>query len=300
MQTRAPAMLVRLGADVAHFTNGIVPLRRPTATVVTIHDMSLRLLPGCHPVRRVVLNRPLMDLAARSADAVITVSESARRDIVRHYGLREDRVHVVYEAAAPQFRPVTNPDEIQRVRRRYSLSGRIILYVGTVEPRKNLPVLISAFAERTRRGELDHRLVCVGPYGWLSRDVDDLVGRSGVRDAITFTGYVPFSDLPALYSAAEMFVYPSMYEGFGLPVVEAMACGTPVVTGRAAAVAEIGAQAVEHVERIDDASLGDALVRLARDHGRRNALSAAGRTRAESLFLGAGCEAKPRRVPGGG
>ena len=100
MQTRAPAMLVRLGADVAHFTNGIVPLRRPTATVVTIHDMSLRLLPGCHPVRRVVLNRPLMDLAARSADAVITVSESARRDIVRHYGLREDRVHVVYRSGS--------------------------------------------------------------------------------------------------------------------------------------------------------------------------------------------------------
>jgi radical SAM superfamily enzyme YgiQ (UPF0313 family) len=224
-----------------------------------------------------------MDLAARSADAVITVSESARRDIVRHYRLREDRVHVVYEAAAPQFRPVVGADEIERVRRRYRLSGRIILYVGTVEPRKNLPVLISAFAERKRRGELDHQLVCVGPYGWLSRDVEDLVARSGVRDDIAFTGYVPFEDLPGLYSTAEMFVYPSIYEGFGLPVVEAMACGTPVVTGRAAAVAEIGAQAVEHVERIDHAALGEALVRLARDDERRRALGAAGLARAEQF-----------------
>jgi anaerobic magnesium-protoporphyrin IX monomethyl ester cyclase len=206
-----------------------------------------------------------------------------RRDIVRHYRLPGDRVHVVYEAAAPQFRPVTNPAEIERVRTAYGLTGRIILYVGTVEPRKNLPVLISAFAERRRRGELEHRLVCVGPYGWLSRDVDELVARSGVRDEITFTGYVPFTDLPALYSAAEMFVYPSIYEGFGLPVVEAMACGTPVVTGRAVAVAEIGAQAVEHVERIDDASLGEALVRLARDADRRSVLSAAGRARAEQF-----------------
>jgi anaerobic magnesium-protoporphyrin IX monomethyl ester cyclase len=283
LQTRAPDLLKRLGVDVAHFTNGIVPIRRTAATVVTIHDMSLRLLPQCHPMRRVVLNRPLMDFAARSADAVITVSESARRDIVRHYGLAADRVHVVYEAAAPDFRPVTDASQIDRVRRTYGLSGRLILYVGTVEPRKNLPVLISAFADRRRRGELEHRLVCVGPYGWLSRDLEDLVARSGVQDAISFTGYVPYADLPAIYSAAEMFVYPSIYEGFGLPVVEAMACGTPVVTGSAAAVAEIGAQAVEHVERIDQATLGDALVGLARDEVRRNALSAAGRARADSF-----------------
>jgi len=283
MQTEAPALLKRLGADVAHFTNGIVPLIRPTPTIVTIHDMSLRLLPRYHPMRRVILNRPLMDYAARTADAIITVSQSARRDIVRHYGLPADRVHVVYEAAAPSFRPITDRFEIERVRRRYGLSGRLILYVGTVEPRKNLPVLISAFAERKRRGELDHRLVCVGPYGWLSRDVEDLVQHCGVGDAITFTGYVPFDDLPALYNAAELFVYPSIYEGFGLPVVEAMACGTPVVTGRAAAVAEIGAHAVEHVEQIDVLSLGDALVTLARDPDRRRALAAAGRCRADEF-----------------
>jgi len=283
MQTEAPALLKRLGADVAHFTNGIVPLVRPVPTVVTIHDMSLRLLPRYHPLRRVLLNRPLMDYAARTADAIITVSQSARCDIVRHYGLPADRVHVVYEAAASQFRPVADRRDIERVRRAYGLSGRLILYVGTVEPRKNLPVLISAFAERRRRGDLDHRLVCVGPYGWLSRDVEDLVHRCGVGDAITFTGYVPFDDLPALYSAAELFVYPSIYEGFGLPVVEAMACGTPVVTGSAAAVAEIGAHAVEHVEQLDVSSLGDALVRLARDPDRRRVLAAAGRRRADEF-----------------
>jgi len=283
MQTRVPGMLRELGADVAHYTNGMMPLASRVASVVTIHDMSLRLLPGFHPPRRVLLNRPLMDYAARRADAVITVSENAKREIVQLYALDPRRVHVVYEAAAPQFKPVTDPAELDRVRRTYGLAERVILYVGTIEPRKNLPILIDAFAARRRSGDLDHQLVCVGPYGWMSRGVDDLIARSRVADSIAFTGYVPFKDLPALYSAAEVFVYPSMYEGFGLPVIEAMACGTPVVTGRAAAVAEVGAHAVDHVEQIDADTLGEALVSLARNPQRRADLSAAGLARARAF-----------------
>jgi anaerobic magnesium-protoporphyrin IX monomethyl ester cyclase len=280
MQMGAPAALERLGVDVVHFTNGMVPLSSPAPTVVTIHDMSLRLLPRYHPPRRVLLNRPLMDLAARRADAIITVSDSAKRDIVRLYDMDPERVHVVYEAAAPQFRPVADPAELDRVRRRYGLDERVILYVGTIEPRKNLPKLIEAFARRRRAGELSHQLVCVGPYGWLSRGIDELVDRLGVSSAVTFTGYVPFDDLPALYSLAEIFVYPSMYEGFGLPVIEAMACGVPVVTGRAAALAEVGGNAVEQVEQVEADALGDAIVGLAKDPERRRQLAAAGLSRA--------------------
>src|SRR5439155_2737334 len=136
--------------------------------------------------------------------------------------------------------------------------------------------LVEAFASRRRAGELPHELVCVGPYGWLSRGLEDVIRRSKVADAIRFTGYVPFEDLPALYSLAELFVYPSMYEGFGLPVIEAMACGTPVVTGRAAAVAEVGGGAVAQVERIDGEALCDTLVALAHDPERRARMSAAG------------------------
>jgi glycosyltransferase involved in cell wall biosynthesis len=169
MQTRVPGMLREIGADVAHYTNGMMPLVSRVPSVVTIHDMSLRLLPGFHPPRRVLLNRPLMDYAARRADVVITVSENAKREIVQLYGLDPRRVHVVYEAAAPQFKPVTDAGELDRVRRTYGLAERIILYVGTIEPRKNLPILIDAFARRRRSGDLDHQLVCVGPYGWMSR-----------------------------------------------------------------------------------------------------------------------------------
>ena len=283
MQTGAPAALKDAGADVAHFTNGMVPMRSPVPTVVTIHDMSLRLYPRYHPARRVLLNAPLAQFAARHAGAIVTVSETAKRDIVRIYKLDPARVHVVHEAAAPSFRRVTDPAALDRVRARYQLADRIILYVGTIEPRKNLPKLIEAFAARKRAGDLPHHLVCVGPYGWLSRGLEERIRRTKVSHAIQFTGYVPFEDLPALYSLAEMFVYPSMYEGFGLPVVEAMACGAPVITGRAAALAEVGGDAVEHVESLEVDALGDAMARLARDPAKRAQLSSKALARARQF-----------------
>jgi radical SAM superfamily enzyme YgiQ (UPF0313 family)/glycosyltransferase involved in cell wall biosynthesis len=286
MQTLAVTALREVEADVVHFTNGMLPLMSPVPTVVTIHDMSLRLYPRYHPPRRVILNRPLVDLAARLADAIIAPSESAKHDIVRLYDLDPRRVHVVYEAAAPSFARVRDAAALERVRERYGLGERIILYVGTIEPRKNLPTLIDAFAARRRSGELSHQLVCVGPYGWLSRGIEEQIARSRVGDAIKFTGYVPFEDLPALYSLAEMFVYPSMYEGFGLPVVEAMACGAPVVTGRTAALSEIGGGAIVEVDRIEPDALGRALVALAGSRDRREELSGLGLARAETFSWG--------------
>jgi anaerobic magnesium-protoporphyrin IX monomethyl ester cyclase len=283
MQTLAVTALREVEADVVHFTNGMLPLLSPVPTVVTIHDMSLRLYPRFHPPRRVILNRPLVDLAARTADAIITPSESAKRDIVDLYHLDPARVHVVYEAAAPTFTRVRDTAALERVRERYGLAERIILYVGTIEPRKNLPTLIEAFAARRRSGELSHQLVCVGPYGWLSRGIDDQIRRCHAADAIKFTGYVPFEDLPALYSLAEMFVYPSMYEGFGLPVVEAMACGVPVITGRTAALSEIGGGAIVEVDRIEPDALGRALVALAGSREQREDLSGRGLVRARTF-----------------
>ncbi|HEY2153518.1 MAG TPA: glycosyltransferase [Vicinamibacterales bacterium] len=283
MQTLAPTALREVEADVAHFTNGMLPLASPVPTVVTIHDMSLKLYPRYHPIRRVLLNGPLVDCSARRADAVITPSESAKKDIVSLYHLDPHQVHVVYEAAAPSFTRVEDAAELERVRRLYGLEDRVILYVGTIEPRKNLPKLIAAFAERRRAGHLSHQLVCVGPYGWLSHGLEDLIAKSNVAHAVNFTGYVPFDDLPALYSLAEMFVYPSMYEGFGLPVIEAMACGVPVITGRTAALAEIGGGATEHVDRIEAAELGDMLVALAGSRDRRQERSAAGLERARTF-----------------
>jgi glycosyltransferase involved in cell wall biosynthesis len=283
LQTSAARLVRQIGADVAHFTNGMMPLLSTVPTVVTIHDMSLTLFPDFHPIRRVLLNRPLVDVAARRADAVITVSESAKRDIVRLYNLAADRVHVVHEAPAPAFKRATDATALDRVKRTYGLGSRVILYVGTIEPRKNLAALLDAYAERHHAGDLPHQLVCAGPYGWLSNDISKRIERLGIQNAVRFTGYVPFEDLPILYSLAEIFVFPSLYEGFGLPVVEAMACGTPVVTGRTSSLTEIAGGAIEHAESLEPQALGDALVRLAQDRCRREECSFRGLERASAF-----------------
>ena len=279
MQLLASRVLKDVQPDVAHFTNGMVPPLSPSPTVVTIHDMSLRLHPRCHPVRRLVINRPLLGVAMRSASAIVTVSHSARRDLLRLHGLDPGRVSVVHEAAAPAFRPIADPARREAVRRRYGLPERFILYVGTIEPRKNLARLMQAFASARAQG-LPHEFVCAGPYGWSSRDLMGLIERLGLRGVVHFTGYVPFDDLPVVYNLGEMFAFPSVYEGFGLPVVEAMACGTPVITANTSSLDEIATGAAETVDPYDADAIAAGLLRLARDAEWRRELSARGLARA--------------------
>jgi len=282
MQLRAARALDVLQPDVAHFTNGMIPIGSPVSTIVTIHDMSLRLYPNCHPVRRLLLNRPLMHFAIRQATAIVTVSNSARRDLLRLHGVPPDRVNVVHEAASPAFRPIDDAARLAAIRKRYALPERFILYVGTIEPRKNLARLVEAFADARRAG-IPHHLVCVGPYGWASRDLSGHIDRLGVREAVHFTGYVPFDDLPAIYNLGEFFVFPSLYEGFGLPVVEAMACGLPVLTSNTSSLGEIASDAAETVDPTDTEALAAAIRLLATDAGRRRELSELGSARARTF-----------------
>jgi glycosyltransferase involved in cell wall biosynthesis len=282
MQLLAGRILEDLRADVAHFTTGMVPLGTAAARVVTIHDMSLRLFPACHPARRLVINRPLQSLAIRVADAVVAVSHSARRDLMRLHRLPADRVTVVHEAAGPGFEPIDDTRRRAEVRRRYHLPGRFFLFVGAIEPRKNLHRLIDAFAIARRHG-IRHQLLCVGPYGWSSRDVYAHVDRLGLRDVVRFTGYVPVNDLPVIYNLASVFVFPSLYEGFGLPVVEAMACGTPVVTSNSSSLAEIADGAALTVDPLDTEAIAGAITDLARDEARCDELRQLGLVRSRKF-----------------
>jgi glycosyltransferase involved in cell wall biosynthesis len=282
MQMLAGRVLDDVRADVAHFTNGMIPLGASAARVVTIHDMSLRLYPQCHPMRRRLINRPLSTVATRIADAVVAVSQSARRDLLTFHDIPEDRVSVVHEAAGPAFEVVTDPIKRARIRMRYALPDRFVLYVGAIEPRKNLPRLVDAFAVARAAG-IPHELVCVGPYGWSSRDLYDHVDRRGLRAVVHFTGYVPADDLPVIYNLAEFFVFPSIYEGFGLPVVEAMACGTPVITSSTSSLDEIAATAALTVDPYDVDGLTNAIIALASDAALRKNLSARGLKRASEF-----------------
>ena len=268
MQLCAARALDAVRPDVAHFTNGMIPLGSPVSTIVTVHDMSLRLYPWCHPVRRLLLNRPLMHVAINQAESIVTVSHSARRDLLRLHGVAPERVSVVHEAASPAFRPITDRARLDAIRSKYALPPRFVLYVGTIEPRKNLARLMAAFADARAQG-IPHHLVCVGPYGWSSRDLSGRIERLDIQDAVHFTGYVDFDDLPAIYSLGEFFVFPSLYEGFGLPVVEAMACGIPVLTSNTSSLGEIAGDAAETIDPTNTDAIAEAICRLATDPDRR-------------------------------
>lgn len=282
MQMRAARALAAIKADVAHFTNGMIPLASPASTVVTIHDLSLKLYPHCHPVRRLLLNRPLMQVAMRQASAIVAVSHSTRRDLLRLHGVPAERVSVVHEAASPVFRPILDRGRLALIRAKYGLPERFILYVGTIEPRKNLGRLMAAIAQARAEG-IPHHLVCIGPYGWSSRDLTGLIERLDLARYVHFTGYVPFEDLPALYNLGELFVFPSLYEGFGLPVVEAMACGTAVITANSSSLVEIAGDAAITVDPGSTDALADAIRALAMDDARRRDLSERGLERSRAF-----------------
>ena len=261
MQFLAPNMLLALDPGVAHFTNSITPIRKITPYVLTIHDMTLRLFPEMHPWHR-VLFRPLTELAARRADAIITVSESSRADTERLLGIPGDKIHVIYNGAAPSFRVMEAGPSFDEIRRRYGLAGRFVLTVGTIEPRKNLKRLIEAFLRLRHGGTLEHQLVCVGRLGWRFKEIPRLIKERNLEGQVVLTGYVPSADLPILYNLCEFFVYPSLYEGFGLPVVEAMACGAPVVVANCPALVEVTGEAAERVNPHNTDSIESALRRL--------------------------------------
>lgn len=242
MQAVLPGSLRRVRPDVCHFPNYLAPVTSGCPYVVTIHDMTLFITPRFHRFKKLVLDRTLVPHVARRAAGIVTVSKSARNDIVRYLKVPPEKVRVVMNAVSPAFTPVCDQAKLDAVCARYGLNVPYILYVGTIEPRKNLQRLIQAFAQLKKRG-LPHRLVMVGQPGWHCAPIYAEVERQNLqRDAI-FTGYVPYEDLPALYSAAESMAFPSLYEGFGLPVLEAMACGTPVVTSASSSLSEVAGDA---------------------------------------------------------
>lgn len=183
-----------------------------------------------------------MPLMARRATKIIAPSEFTKREIVQYLGVSENKIRVIFEAARDKMKPVPVAD-CQSALEKYQLRQPYLLYVGTIEPRKNLLTLIRAFDELLRTTEHRPQLALCGGKGWLYEEVFNLVRELNLTDQIRFTGYVADEDLPALYSAAEVFVYPSLYEGFGLPPLEAMACGTPTITSNVSSLPEVIGQA---------------------------------------------------------
>ena len=245
------------GVELFHATEHLLLPLRGVPTVLTVHDMIFKLFPQHQkPLNYWYLNAA-MPLYCRRASAIITVSESSKRDIVAHYDLDPDKVTVIHEAASAEFQPAPQ-DAVDDVRRRYGLPERFLIHVGTIEPRKNLTRLVEALQSLHDEG-LAVPLVVVGGKGWLYDDFFRRLEDLSVRDAVHFPGYVPAADLPLLYSAATAAVVPSVYEGFGLPVLEAMACGTPVLCSQTSSLPEIGGDAARYFDPYDVEAMATAL-----------------------------------------
>jgi glycosyltransferase involved in cell wall biosynthesis len=252
------------------------PLAISIPWVVTVYDLSFMRYPqSFNTVNRVYLTWAIRN-SLRRADRVIAISESTRRDLISIFGARPDRVAVVYCGKDPAFAPSDNHAEVAAFRARRGLPDQFILHVGTIEPRKNIPRLIRAFTRAKRAARLPHKLVLLGARGWKHADVDAVIEQENVRDDVIFTGYVPQDELPLWYRAADLLAYPSLYEGFGMPPLDAMASGIPVVTSNAAALPEVVGDAALQVAPEDEAALADALVRTATDHALREQMIARG------------------------
>jgi glycosyltransferase involved in cell wall biosynthesis len=275
-QVLQPVELLRVRPDLLHSLAFVSPLLAATPSVVTVYDLSFSLAPERLPRARRLYLGLLTGLSCRRARRVIAISESTRADVVRHYGVPAARVDVAYPGVDERFRPLP-PAEVEAFRARRGLPERFILYLGTLEPRKNLEALVRAFA-RLRPAHPGLKLVLAGARGWWHEMLFGLVRQLGLEADCLFPGYVTAEELPLWYNACAAFAYPSTYEGFGMPVVEALACARPVVTSDVSSLPEAGGQAALRVNPNDVEALADALARaleLPPDHLARGPAHAA-------------------------
>jgi glycosyltransferase involved in cell wall biosynthesis len=264
-----PGVLDAAAPDICHYTNFLAPVSEHRPYVVTIHDMGLEVLRDAHPLAKRLYTRRLIPRVAHKAKLIITNSEYSKWEIVRHLGIPEDRIRVTPLAASPEFAPV-----------KARPANPYFLYVGNLEPRKNLERLIEAFARMPHK---EHQLLVVGNRWYQGGAAQQKARSLGLNGRVRFLGYVPREDLPVLFGGATALVYPSLLEGFGLPVVEAMACGTPVITSNNSSLREVAGDAAVLIDPCEVREMTEAMVRVAEDYGLRTELSRKGLKRASEF-----------------
>jgi len=251
------------GAELFPATEHLLLPLRGAPTVLTVHDLIFRRYPAHHKrLNRWYLNAT-MPLFCRRAGHIIAVSEQSKRDVIEAYGMSPEKITVIYEAADLRFGPQP-PAAVTAARQRFGLPERYLLFVGTIEPRKNLGRILTAF-ERLHAAGLTDALVIVGKRGWLYDDFFARLEGSPAKQAVIFPGFVPDADLPAVYAGSQALAFPSEFEGFGLPVLEAMACGAPVVCSKVSSLPEVAGDAALLIDPLDVDALTDTLHRVLSD-----------------------------------
>ena len=270
--------------DVLH-VQYTAPPRMPCPLVATIHDLSFEHLPETFKRRSRAQLRLTVRRTAKKAAQILTLSDFSRRDIIETYDVDPESVYVTPPAAPSQFAPVTNETELRRIRRTYGIQRDYILALGSIQPRKNLVRLINAYESLCRNEPAAPwpQLVLAGKRGWLEAETIGAAKVAQARQNILLIGYVPDADLPALYSGATCFAYPSYFEGFGLPILEAMKCGTPVIAGNRTSLPEVAGDAAILVDPFDESAMASAFARLLKNPDYRAELRVKGLERAAAF-----------------
>ena len=278
-----PLHIRRNSLDLFHGTNYDVPVWGGVPTVLTIHDLSLFLYPETHEQRRVRRARRRLPVMARLASAIVVPTESVKNETCEHLSVRPEKVFVVHEAPRRCFQPMDS-QQAKETRTRLGVEDIFILYVGTIEPRKNLPTLLRAFEEIYRNTSTSPSVEAIaGNKGWLTEELFVHLEQSSVRDRVLLTGYLGDDDLRALYSTCSVMNYPALYEGAGLPPLEAMACGAAVITTTTGAIAEMVGDGARLLAPEDHLALATNIVELLTDAGARESLALLGQKRAAGL-----------------
>lgn len=269
-----PLLLKRHRIDVCFFTNFVISVLSSCPMVLTIHDFSFKLFPRTHSLRNVIWARSLVPVSVRRCRRIIAVSNHTKIDLLRLMNVKQEKVAVIYEGAAAQFVPEPEPGDGD-VLAGYGIRQPYVLYVGTLEPRKNLNTLVMSF-DILAESDDDVQLVLAGRRGWMAQAIFDEIKMRDLMERVRITGYVPDEHLPALYRQAAAFVYPSLYEGFGLPPLEAMASGTPVIVSQSSSLPEVIGDAGLYVNPLDAAELAATMKKVISDGDLSAALVAKG------------------------
>jgi len=262
--------------DLFHSPDFVLPPVRRAQTLLTVHDLSFMRWPECSSPPLLEYLMAAVPRSVARADRILADSECTRQDLVELLDVPAERIDVVYAGVEERFRPQADK-AVDAVKARYGIERPYVLGLGTLQPRKNFARLIEAFALARERAGIPHALVIGGGEGWLSRGIHETIDRLGLREDVRLIGFVDDQDLPALYTGADLFAFPSLYEGFGIPVLEAMGCQTPVVTSRASSLPEVAGEAALLIDPTDVEELADALVRGLGDSELRDRMVLAGK-----------------------
>lgn len=268
-------------ADIFYSPDFVLPPTRAAKKILTVHDLSFKRVPETAVPKLKWYLEGAVPRAVRRADLILADSDATRQDLIELFKVPAERVQVLYSGYDPQFQRVSDAQTLQRVRETYRLQKPFILHVGTIEPRKNLVRLIEAYSRLRRHGEVD--LVIAGGRGWMYDEIYAAPQKFGVSASVRFLGFTPDADLPALYSLAEFLAYPSLYEGFGLPVLEAMACGTAVVTSNNSSLPEVAGDAALLIDARDTEALAWAMSRFLDDRRWRGIMQQKGLAQAKKF-----------------